>query len=188
MKKNTGKRLISAGLTMAMTALLFTGCAVQDKSEKEDSISVYLWSAVLYDTYAPYIQFQLPDVDIEFVVGNNDLDFYKFMKENGALPDIITCRRFSLHDAADLQEQLMDLSTTEEAGAIYESYLKNFTNNDDTVNWLPLCGVVDGIVANREVFEKYDIPLPTDYESFVSACQAFEAEGIRGFVADFEYD
>lgn len=188
MKKKTGIRLISAGLTMAMTALLFTGCAVQDKSEKEDSISVYLWSAGLYDTYARYIQSQLPDMDIEFVVGNNDLDFYTFMKENGALPDIITCRRFSLHDAADLQDQLMDLSTTEEAGAIYESYLKNFTNSDDTVNWLPLCGEVDGIVANREVFEKYDIPLPTDYESFVSACQAFEAEGIRGFVADFEYD
>ena len=47
MKKKTGIRLISAGLTMAMTALLFTGCAVQDKSEKEDSISVYLWSAGL---------------------------------------------------------------------------------------------------------------------------------------------
>ena len=47
---------------MAMTALLFTGCAVQDKSEKEDSISVYLWSAALYDTYAPYIQSQHPAV------------------------------------------------------------------------------------------------------------------------------
>lgn len=41
----------------------------------------------------------------------------------------------------------MDLSTTEEAGAIYESYLENFTNADDTVNWLPMCGEVDGLVA-----------------------------------------
>lgn len=31
-------------------------------------------------------------------------------------------------------------------------------------------------------------PLPTDYDSFVSACQAFEAVGIRGFVADYAYD
>lgn len=38
-----------------------------------------MWSAALYDTYAPYIQSKLPDVDIEFVVGNNDLDFYKFI-------------------------------------------------------------------------------------------------------------
>ena len=33
-----------------------------------------------------------------------------------------------------------------------------------------------------------DIPLPTDYESFVSACQAFEKVGIRGFTADYAYD
>lgn len=188
MKKKMGMRLISAVLAAAMTALLFTGCGAMDKKEETDSISVYLWSAVLYDTYAPYIQSQLPDVDIEFVVGNNDLDFYKFMNENGGLPDIITCRRFSLHDAAGLQDQLVDLSTTEEAGAVYETYLKNFTNSDGTVNWLPLCGEADGLVANKDLFDKYGIPLPTDYDSFVSACQAFEAVGIRGFVADFSYD
>ena len=30
---------------------------------------------MLYENYAPYIQSQLPDVNIEFIVGNNDLDF-----------------------------------------------------------------------------------------------------------------
>ena len=35
-------------------------------------------------------------------------DFYKF-KENGGLPDIITCCRFSLHDASPLKDSLMDL-------------------------------------------------------------------------------
>ncbi len=82
----------------------------------------------------------------------------------------------------------MDLSTTEAAGAIYDSYLSNFTNTDGTINWLPLCGEVDGFVANRGLFEQYNIPLPTDYESFVSSCQAFEKVGIRGFVSDFSYD
>ena len=188
MGKKMGVRLVSMVLAVVMIALLFTGCGARDKKERADSISVYLWSAVLYDTYAPYIQSQLPDVDIEFVVGNNDLDFYKFMSENGGLPDIITCRRFSLHDAAGLQDQLVDLSTTEEAGAVYETYLKNFTNSDGTVNWLPLCGEADGLVANKDLFDQYGIPLPTDYDSFVSACQAFEAVGIRGFVADFTYD
>ena len=80
----------------------------------------------LYDKYAPYIQSQLPDVNIEFVVGNNDLDFYKFLDENGGLPDIITCCRFSLHDASPLKDSLMDLSTTNEAGAVYNTYLNNF--------------------------------------------------------------
>ena len=188
MKNKTWIRIVSVALTAALTALFFTGCGARDKKEQTDSISVYLWSAVLYDAYAPYIQSQLPDVDIEFVVGNNDLDFYQFMNENGALPDIITCRRFSLHDAAAFQDHLMDLSTTEEAGAIYDTYLKDFVNSDGKVNWLPLCGEADGLVANKALFDEYGIALPTDYDSFVSACRAFEEAGIRGFVADFTYD
>ena len=181
------KKWVLWGTVVVMIAALAVGGALlmRDEKEQADSITVYLWSSSLYNTYAPYIQSQLPDVDIEFVVGNNDLDFYKFMNRNGALPDIITCRRFALHDAAELKDQLMDLSTTEEAGAIYESYIDNFTNSDGTVNWLPICGTVDSLVANRALFEEYDIPLPTDYDSMVSACQSFEEKGIRGFVADF---
>ena len=137
-----------------MAASILSGCETNNAMEDEETISVYLWSTTLYDSFAPYIQSQLPDVNIQFVVGNNDLDFYKFMNENGKLPDIITSRRFSLHDAAGLKDQLMDLSTTEEAGAIYESYIGNFTNIDGTVNRLPLCGEVDGLVANKAVFDE----------------------------------
>lgn len=187
-KRNTGKRLLSSMLVLSLTATLFTGCVQEDSREERDSISVYLWSAVLYDEYAPFIQSKLPDVELEFVVGNNDIDFYKFMEENGELPDIITTRRFSLHDAEPLQDALMDLSGTKEAESIYLSYMKNYTNSDGTINWLPLCGEADGLVANKALFDKYHIPLPTDYDSFVSACQDFEKEGIRGFVTDFWYD
>ena len=82
----------------------------------------------------------------------------------------------------------MDLSTTNEAGAVYDTYLNSFRNQDGTVNWLPVCADTHGFVVNKDLFEKYDIPLPTDYESFVSACQAFDEVGIRGFTADYYYD
>ena len=188
MNKSILKKAISAVLAGAMITGLFSGCNSSAENEDRETISVYLWSSALYESFAPYIQSKLPDVNIQFVVGNNDLDFYRFMNENGKLPDIITSRRFSLHDAASLKNQLMDLSTTEMAGAIYESYLGSFTNNDGTVNWLPMCGEVDGLVANRALFEEYDIPLPTDYDSLISACKAFQEVGVRGFAADFSYD
>lgn len=171
-----------------MAASVLAGGGYQAEKEDKETISVYLWSTVLYDEFAPYIQSQLPDANIQFVVGNNDLDFYIFMNENGKLPDIITSRRFALHDAANIKEQLMNLSTTEEAGAIYDTYLEDFTNADNSVNWLPMCGEVDGLIANKALFDEYEIPLPTDYDSMVYACQEFEKVGIRGFVADFEYD
>ena len=189
MKKEKRNRIISAFMVLVMGALLMTGCGGKS-TEKEDAetLTVYLWSTNLYDKYAPYIQEQLPDINIEFVVGNNDLDFYKFLDENGGLPDIITCCRFSLHDASPLKDSLMDLSTTNEAGAVYNTYLNNFKNEDGSVNWLPVCADAHGFVVNKDLFEKYGIPLPTDYDSFVFACQAFEEKGIRGFTADYFYD
>ena len=192
MKMKKRNRVLSALFVMAAVILLLAGCAGNsaEKEEKEDAetITVYLWSTKLYEKYAPYIQKQLPDINVEFVVGNNDLDFYKFLKENGGLPDIITCCRFSLHDASPLKDSLMDLSTTNEAGAVYDTYLNNFMNKDGSVNWLPVCADAHGFVVNKDLFETYDIPLPTDYASFVSACQAFDKAGIRGFTADYSYD
>ena len=189
MKKKKWSRVLTVLLAMVTVVSLLSGCGAKS-AEKEDAetITVYLWSTNLYEKYAPYIQEQLPDINVEFVVGNNDLDFYKFLKENGGLPDIITCCRFSLHDASPLKDSLMDLSTTNEAGAVYDTYLSNFRNEDGSVNWLPVCADAHGFVVNKDLFEKYDIPLPTDYESFVSACEAFDKVGIRGFTADYYYD
>ena len=193
MDKRTLHRMFSVLMALVMAVSLLTGCGTKSaeqvqKQEDAQTIQVYLWTTGLYENYAPYIQAQLPDVNIEFIVGNNDLDFYKFLQQNGGLPDIITCCRFSLHDAAPLKDSLMNLALTNEAGAVYNTYLNSFKNEDGSVNWLPVCADAHGFVVNRSLFEQYDIPLPTDYESFVSACQAFEKVGIRGFAADYAYD
>ena len=193
MKKNTLHSLFALLTALVMAVCLLTGCGAADTEQVEaqedaETIQVYLWTAALYDTYASYIQAQLPDVNIEFIVGNNDLDFYKFLQENGGLPDIITCCRFSLHDAAPLKDSLMNLAMTNEAGAVYNTYLNSFKNEDGSVNWLPVCADAHGFVVNRSLFEQYGIPLPTDSESFAAACQAFETVGIRGFTADYAYD
>ena len=191
--KRTLHRLVSVLAALVMAVSLLTGCGAKspeevEKQEDAQTIQVYLWSNSLYGIYAPYVQSQLPDVNVEFIVGNNDLDFYKFLQQNGGLPDIITCCRFSLHDAAPLKDSLMNLAMTNEAGAVYNTYLNSFKNEDGSVNWLPVCADAHGFVVNRSLFEQYDIPLPTDYASFVAACQAFEALGIRGFTADYTYD
>ena len=96
-------------LLLVFITLLTSACG-GNKEKQQEPITVYLWSVELLREYAPYIQAQLPDLDIHFVVGNNDLNYYKFLKENGQLPDIITCRRFALHDAVELKDKLLDLT------------------------------------------------------------------------------
>ena len=100
MKAKTLRRLVSVLAALVMAVSLLAGCGTktaEQVQEQEDAqtIQVYLWSNSLYESYAPYVQAQLPDVNVEFIVGNNDLDFYKFLQQNGGLPDIITCCRFA---------------------------------------------------------------------------------------------
>lgn len=85
MKTKTLRRLVSVLAALVMAVSLLAGCGTktaEQVQEQEDAqtIQVYLWSTSLYETYAPYVQSQLPDVNIEFIVGNNDLDFYKFCR------------------------------------------------------------------------------------------------------------
>ncbi len=191
MKKKRLYKVFALLAAMALSVSLLSGCARTESlraQEDAETIQVYLWTTNLYEKYAPYVQAQLPDVNIEFIVGNNDLNFYKFLQQNGGLPDIITCCRFSMHDAAPLKDSLMNLATTNEAGAIYNIYLNSFKNKDGSVNWLPVCPDVHGFVVNRDLFEQYDIPLPNDYAGFAAACKAFEEVGIRGYTADYLYD
>ena len=69
MNKRTLCRLISALAALVMGLSLLTGCSTkstEQAQEQEDAqtIQVYLWTNALYETYAPYIQSQLPDVNI----------------------------------------------------------------------------------------------------------------------------
>ena len=98
------------------------------------------------------------------------------------------CRRFSLNDAASLANHLADLSTTEVAGTFYSSYLNTNKEPGGAIRWLPMCAEVDGTVANVDLFERYGIPLSTNYAEFVDAIDAFETAGIKGYGADWAYD
>ena len=179
------KRLLV--LLLVFITLLTSACG-SNKEKQQKPITVYLWSVELLREYAPYIQAQLPDLDIHFVVGNNDLNYYKFLKENGQLPDIITCRRFALHDAVELKDKLLDLASTEAAATIYLGYLENYRYPDGTINWLPVCGEAENLIANKDLFEQHGIPLPHDYPSLKYACDKFADLGIRPFVSDWYYD
>ena len=174
-------------LSLVLITILTSACG-SNKAKQQKPITVYLWSVELLREYAPYIQAQLPDLNIHFVVGNNDLNYYKFLNENGQLPDIITCRRFALHDAVELKDQLLDLARTEAAASIYIGYLENYKYPDGAINWLPVCGEAENLIANKDLFDQHGIPLPHDYASLKYACDKFAALGIRPFVSDWYYD
>lgn len=182
-------------LALVLAAALLTGCADhQDnigRNEKDGriAISMYMWDRSMFKEFTPWLEQKFPEIDFTFVQSYNSMEYYKDLLGRGAsIPDIITCRRFSLNDAAPLAEHLMDLSKSEVAGTFYSSYLESNRESCGAIRWLPMCAEVDSIMANKALFDQYGIPLPTNYAEFVSAIDAFEALGIRGFQTDWIYD
>ncbi|MCM1236160.1 MAG: ABC transporter substrate-binding protein, partial [Ruminococcus flavefaciens] len=138
--------------------------------------------------YASYLQDCFPEVDFTFYVATNSTDFYRFKKEQGDLPDILTVRRFALRDVAEWRDALLDLSDTELANTFPQSYLRSYTYNDGTVNWLPACAEVDGTLVNKELLERNGLSIPQTYEEFVALCGALKELGIRPFRSNFGTD
>ena len=186
------KKCLCLLLAAVMAATLLGGCAGQSETEGEDgkiAISMYLWDRSMFKELTPWLEEKFPDIEFTFVQSYNTMEYYKDLLARGeSIPDVITCRRFSLNDAAPLAEYLMDLSQTEVAGTFYSSYLEVNRESSGAIRWLPMCAEVDSIVANKDLFDQYNIPLPTNYAEFLAAIEAFEALGIQGFQTDWQYD
>ena len=173
---------------MVLLMLLgITACGKTGNSDKVE-LTVYLWDKSMTKELTPWLEQQFPDIDFTFVIGYNSMDFYTDLDARGALPDIITCRRFSLNDAAHLSDKLMDLSQTDVVGSFYDSYIDNNREPSGAVRWLPMCAEVDGYIANADLFEEYGIAIPTNYEEFAEACRKFDELGLRCYVNDYRED
>ena len=186
------KRVLNLLLAVVLAAGILTGCGSKKEAAKKDdriSISMYLWDRSMLKELSPWLEEKFPQYNFTFIQSFNSMEYYKDLMARGeTMPDIITCRRFSLNDAAPLTDYLMDLSTTEVAGTFYTSYLEVNRETGGAIRWLPMCAEVDCIVANKDLFDAYNIPLPTNYSEFVAAIDAFEELGIKGFQTDWKYD
>ena len=172
---------------LLLSLICVVGCVdISEETKEKTEITMYLWDKSMAKNLTPWLEQQFPEYKFTFVVGYNSMDYYSDLTQRGEpMPDIITCRRFSINDTAHLSNQLLDLSSTDVAGTFYNSYIENNREKDGAIRWLPMCAEVAGFIANLDLFEQHNIPVPTDYQGFVNALAAFEAAGVRGFAGDW---
>ena len=173
-----------------VVAAVLSGCGQSKKevSQKDNHLTVYLWENRLMKNIAPYIQKQFPDQDIEFITGNNDTDLYSYFEEHGELPDIITVRRFSGADAQDLQPYLIDFCSYDVVSKYYSYALQYYKNSEDEIQWLPICGIPQTLIANKTLFDQYGVKIPKNYKEYAQACQQFYDKGIKPYTLDLAED
>lgn len=184
------KRYLVVTCAIIITSLLMGGCGTQKTSvkEKDDHLTVYLWSNNMIKDVVPYIEEQIPDQEIEFIVGNNNVDLYNYLEEHDELPDIITTRRFSEKDAETLQPYLLDMGAYDIVSEYYPYALQYYTDSDGAIKWLPVCGIPETIIANKTLFDKYGIDIPKNYEEFAECCTKLHENGIKPYTSELAMD
>lgn len=170
--------------------VLLSGCGKKQekREETDDHLTVYMWDNKMIKDVVPYIKAQLPDQDIEFIVGNNNVDLYNYLEEHDDLPDVITTRRFSKKDAEGLQPYLLDLGSYDIVSEYYPYALQYYTDTDGAVTWLPVCGIPETMIANKTLFDKYGIKIPENYEEFAKCCAKFHENGVKPYVSELAMD
>lgn len=188
------KRLL-AGLmaAIACAAALLIGCAPQAETHEatpqaDDHLTVYLWQNTLLADLVPYIEQQLGTTDIDFVVGNNNVDLYTYIQEHGSLPDIITTRRFSAIDARELSPYLLDFSAYDITSEFSSYALQYCRNANGDIQWLPICGIPETTIVNKSLLERLGLSLPTNYAEFAQLCDALDAAGVKPYACELSAD
>lgn len=188
-RESMKKRKLMMVCILIMT-LLLTSCtpSQQKEKDKKDHLTVYLWDNNMIKNIVPYIKEQLPDQEIEFIVGNNNVDLYNYLEKHGDLPDIITTRRFSEKDAKTLQPYLLDLGAYDIVSEYYPYALQYYTDSEQSVKWLPVCGIPETIIANKSLFDKYGMKIPKNYKEFARCCKKFHENNIKPYEAELSMD
>ena len=81
------------------------------------------------------------------------MDLYNYLEEHDSLPDILTIRRFSAADARRLRPFLLDLSAYDIVSDYYPYALQYYTDTDGKIQWLPVCGIPETIIADQTLIE-----------------------------------
>lgn len=184
------KKILFAFALFFVLVSLSVGCGkMRNQTSKRDHhLTVYLWDNNLMQTIVPYIKEQIPDQEIEFISGNNNVNLYHDLQAHGDLPDILTTRRFSANDAKLLRPYLMDFSSYDVVSSYYPYALQYYTDTDGNIQWLPVCGIPETMIVNKSLLERYGIEIPRNYQAFADACKQLKKAGIKPYVSELSMD
>jgi len=102
---------------------------------------------------------------------NNEPDLTMYFTDEQASPII------NSNNVVSYTEEIFS-----EYPALKDRYLEDSLEqqrwNDGNIYGIPVTGFYEGLLINEDLFEKHDIPLPTNWENFMTAIERFNEEDI----------
>lgn len=109
------------------------------------------------------------EVAADFAAGNEP-DVLQFFTDATA-NQLVAMNKFV--SVEEIREEYPDY-----AGDTWEWALAQVANADGVARAVPTTGFWEGLYVNEDMFEKYELPLPTDWDSFVHAIEVFRENDV----------
>lgn len=188
------KKLISVLLVGAMAAALTAGCGSDSSSDGdggEEKVTLrWLQNQVEYTdqvkNMAKAYEKEHKNVSIEVeVIGDDYYDILKTKASSGDMPDVFMTAGYN--EIATYKEYIMDVSDQPFVEKIVDG-AKECASLDGKIMGLPVQMSANGIVYNKEVFEKYNLDIPKTFTELEEVCKVLKENGITPFANQFKDD
>jgi len=149
-------------------------------------VRISMYNSSAYPLWRAFVEKSCPDLAIRWEDNRNAASNVLYMAKHNDIPDLIAIRRFESDTTAALCPYLADLSDLPLTGTFYLRALAPYQCNGKQY-WLPEPGLIEGTIANADLFKRFSIPLPTDMPSFIAACDRFSSLGINPFICTMKF-
>ena len=149
-------------------------------------VRISMYNSSAYPLWRAFVEKSCPDLAIRWEDNRNAASNVLYMAKHNDIPDLIAIRRFESDTTAALCPYLADLRDLPLTGTFYLRALAPYQRNGKQY-WLPEPGLIEGTIANADLFKRFSIPLPTDMPSFIAACDRFSSLGINPFICAMKF-
>ena len=200
------RKILSLLLATALTVTAMTGCGTSktssgqktndDGTDPKDAASVTLKTvsmfggtdpnAATYQAINEALMEEYGYITIQDNSQSSDEDWKAAVAADfsvGNEPDVV---QFFTDATADSIVATDKLVSIEEIRAEYPEYAKDTldavllaaANTDGTMRAVPTTGYWEGLYCNKDLFDKYNLELPTDWASLETAIKTFQENGV----------
>jgi raffinose/stachyose/melibiose transport system substrate-binding protein len=180
---------VAAALTVTVTAVTLSGCSTAE--EGVTTLDFFQFKPEAVQDFADIISdFEAANPDIRVVqnaVPDPDTAIRTLLVKN-KVPDVLTLNvsgNFAELARACVFADLGDLAVNETVNPAVQDIVQDLgsceAEGDAETNALPFASNASGVIYNPDIFEQYDVEVPTTWDEFIAAAETFEQNDVTPF-------
>lgn len=182
-------------LSVSLLTLVSCGSNTQD-SKDQDVVPVTIRTvsmfggtdpnAVVYEKLREIFQTQYPYITVDDESRVSDEEWKSAVAADfaaGNEPDVLQFFTDATANQLIAMDKFVSIEEIRQeypdyAADTYEWALEQVANRDGVCRAVPTTGFWEGLYCNKDIFEQYKVPLPTDWTSFTYAIETLESKGV----------